>query len=131
MRYVSFVLAALLTAAVFTGCSDSDDAKTSKGTGTCASTCARSVALACPNESFKDQATCEAQCNEQTALCDDKSVVSAYLDCIQAAEMYCGTNTGTASSSECLQEGLMFFACTQGGIPEPGDQDGGDTTIED
>jgi len=89
---------------------------------TCASNCKKSVALACPNEAYSDEATCESQCEEQIAGCSDNAIVQAYLDCVETTPMTCGETTGTATSDQCLSEGLAFFACLQGLTP---DTDGG------
>jgi hypothetical protein len=89
---------------------------------TCASNCKKSVALACPNEAYSDEATCESQCEEQIAGCSDNAIVQAYLDCVETTPMTCGETTGTATSDQCLSEGLAFFACLQGVTP---DTDGG------
>lgn len=84
------------------------------GSGSCRSTCERAIGLSCPSETRTvDQ--CTTECEEQIRGCADSAVVQRYLDCVQSSRMECGDTTGTASSPECVSEGLAYFVCLSSG----------------
>lgn len=116
--YASIVLCCLPVL----GCEDSPASASYSETGTCASTCEKSVATACPNDT-KTVATCTAECEAQIVKCTDASIVATYLDCVQSTPMTCGEFTGTASSPECVSPGLTYFACIAGKLPSTGSPD--------
>jgi hypothetical protein len=115
------------------GCDDSSGG--SSVGATCRSTCEKSTALSCPN----DPATvdlCASQCDSQIAGCSNSSIVQAYLDCVQTAPMDCGDTTGQASSPQCVQQGLAYFACLNGVTADASNRDtsnkdasGSDTSV--
>lgn len=109
-------LPAVVAVLLATGCGSSGESD-SVG-ATCQSTCEKSVALACPNEQYGDVATCVTQCEEQIAGCASPSIVQDYLDCVQTTPMECGSTLGTASSPQCVQQGLAYWACLEGMIPD-------------
>ena len=89
------------------------------GTGptgaTCESTCAKSIALACPSGEH-DQAACVASCDGQQASCSAMAAeFQAYLDCIQNTSMVCGEFTDAPSSPDCVAQGLAIFQCASMG----------------
>ncbi len=78
-----------LLSAGMVACGEGDDGGGGSSTGTCASTCAQSIALACP-QGEHDQAACEASCNSQRSACSSQKLDAAfqtYLDCIQSHPM--------------------------------------------
>lgn len=86
---------------------------TSNATGTCQSTCTKSIALGCP-EGEHDQASCVSSCQGQQASCvaaNQASTFQTYLDCIESNPMTCGTASHTPTSEACVKEGLATFAC--------------------
>jgi hypothetical protein len=86
------------------------------GGGTCASTCAKSIALSCPSGEH-DQAACEASCAMQKSACSSQAAAfQAYLDCIETTPMECGSATGAPSSPQCVSQGLAIFQCALDGM---------------
>lgn len=84
-------------------------------TGTCESTCKKSIALGCMNGEH-DQTACVASCKKQESSCSATMAAEfqAYLDCIESTPMECGSSTGAPSSPDCLSQGLMVLACSLG-----------------
>lgn len=121
----------ILIAVLASSCGESGDGG-SVG-ATCASTCERAAALGCPGETYADAAECTTQCEDQIAGCDDPNVVRSYLDCVQTTTMECGETTQTASSPECVAQGLAYFACLQGvDLTDVGGTDAGnDANVSD
>lgn len=111
----SLLLLALPSLALL-GCPTEDDGGglTTYTAATCEQSCTKAVALACPQEAFSDVDTCVAECEAQIALCSNQDIIDQYLGCAVATEMTCGDTTQTATSAECVGQGLAFFACTQG-----------------
>ncbi len=117
-------LVILASAAAFTACSDDGGGggSTSSGgtttggfaqTGTCESTCTKSIALGCSGGEH-DQAACVASCDGQEASCSTAGQGAAfqtYLDCIESTPMECGSTTDAPSSPQCVSQGLAIFAC--------------------
>ena len=99
------------------GAGGSSNASTGSGnteTGTCDSTCAKSIALGCPNGEH-DQAACVASCEMQKASCSGQAAdFQAFLDCVQSTPMKCGDTTQSPTSEECVAQGLMIFQCASG-----------------
>ena len=100
---------------------DDDDGPVGDGgntvTGTCASTCTKSIALGCPNGEH-DQTACVASCNRQQSSCNSKGMTTqfqTYLDCIQSTPMTCGTTSGSPTSAQCVSQGLAVVQCSLAG----------------
>lgn len=111
------LLALPLASLALLGCPEDGEGGTNTQTypaATCQESCAKTVALACPFEAFTDVDTCVTQCENQIADCDNQDIIDQYLGCAVATEMACGDSSGTATSAECVGQGLTFFACTQG-----------------
>ena len=81
------------------------------GGATCASTCKKSIALACP-AGVHDQGTCEASCEKQQTSCAAMAATfQTYLDCIQSKPIECGSFTDAPSSPDCVSQGLATLVC--------------------
>ncbi|MFT3764170.1 MAG: hypothetical protein QM820_01415 [Minicystis sp.] len=115
----TLVLALTLTSFLFAlpACKDETAAGGSGGsgdTGTCESTCSKSIALNCASGEH-DQAACVASCQMQQASCAAQAdAFQDYLDCIQSTDMVCGDTTQAPSSPDCLAQGLMILGCASG-----------------
>lgn len=122
-----FMIGAVLVGIVTACSSSSSENPGSSGGGTCASTCAKSIALGCTSGEH-DQAACEASCAKQQSSCASAGMTTTfqtYLDCIEAHPMECGSATGSPSSPDCLQQGLAIFACAAGSGGSGGGGSGG------
>ncbi len=100
------------------GGDDDDDSMTgdsgSSVTGTCQSTCTKSIALNCPNGEHSMTA-CVASCNSQQTSCNSRSMgtqFQTYLDCIESTPMTCGSTTQAPTSAQCVSQGLAVLQCT-------------------
>ncbi|MEI9952394.1 MAG: hypothetical protein WDO74_26280 [Pseudomonadota bacterium] len=91
---------------------------------TCASTCQKSIALACP-AGLHDQAACEASCKQQQTACASMATTfQTYLDCIQSKPIECGSFSDAPSSPDCLAQGLAIFSCALTGDGGAGGEGG-------
>ena len=109
-RAVALAIVGLLGS--MAACSGGEEAE-SYPAATCTDTCEKAIALGCPNELPTVEA-CVSECEAQIAGCADEGIVGNYLGCVAATPMVCGETTGTASSPDCVSEGLAYFACLQG-----------------
>lgn len=123
MMHRSLLVACLAALAALAACSDDGGGGSAGGTtgagggfsktGTCDSTCAKSIALNCP-QGEHDQAACVASCEGQESSCQaagQGATFQTYLDCIESTPMECGGNTQAPSSPQCVSQGLAIFQC--------------------
>lgn len=116
LALVSSALAVFVFLAGGAACS-SDDGAGGNGsgfdkTGSCPSTCAKAAALNCSEDPA--EAECVTSCEAQKAMCDAASqsdTFQTYLDCIESTPMACGSTTNTATSAQCLSQGLAILQC--------------------